>query len=402
MLERREFRLLWAGQSVSLVGDGMLTVSLAFAALDLTGSVTDLGVLLAAARAPLVLAVLGGGVWADRLSRRALMVGADVVRMCVLAAAGALLVVGVARLWELLALLAVYGLASGVFYPASTGLLPLTVASEELRQANALRGLSQSAGVIIGPALAGVVVAAASPGWAIVVDAATFAVSAATLGLLRLSPGLRPVRQAFVRDLADGWHEVRSRTWVWSTIFLMGACANVFTAAFTTLGPGIARAHLGGAGAWAAVLATQGAGAVVGGLLVLRARPRRPMVAANLAWGLTFLPDLTLAFIAPLPAIAATALFSGAGLAIGSALWESALQRNIPQTALSRVSSYDWFGSLAFNPLGLAIMGPIALAIGTRATLLIAAAWLGTSAIGMTALPAIRAIRDDPVTTAPT
>ena len=395
MLREREFRLLFSGQAISLVGDGMLTIALAFAALDLTGSVADVGLLLAASRAPLLLTVLAGGVVADRASRRSLMVGADLVRMGALAVAGALLIGGDARIWQLAVLLAVFGTAGGFFYPASTGLLPLIVPPEELQQANALRGLSQSAGIVIGPALAGVIIATASPGWAIAADAVTFAVSAATLAQLRLPPRLRPPRQRFLRDLADGWHEVTSRTWLWATILVMGAGANVFTAAVTTLGPGIARRDLGGASAWAVVATALGAGAVLGGVLVLRLRPGRPLVAANLAWALVCLPDFLLASVAPVPAIAGAALLSGVGIAIGSALWETTLQRNVPQAALSRVSSYDWFGSLAFNPLGLALMGPLAVAIGTRATLLIAGCWLGGSALCMAALPSVRAIRAD-------
>ena len=211
VLREREFRLLFGGQAISLVGDGMLTIALAFAALDLTGSVADVGLLLAASRAPLLLTVLAGGVVADRASRRSLMVGADLVRMGALAVAGALLIAGDARIWQLAVLLAVFGTAGGFFYPASTGLLPLIVPPEELQQANALRGLSQSAGIVIGPALAGVIIATASPGWAIAVDAVTFAVSAATLAQLRLPPRLRPPRQRFLRDLADGWHDVTSR-----------------------------------------------------------------------------------------------------------------------------------------------------------------------------------------------
>jgi hypothetical protein len=221
------------GQSVSLVGDGMLVVALAFAVLDLTGSVSDLGFALAASRAPLVVAVLVGGVVADRLPRRAVMVAADLVRLATLAVSSSLLIAGDARLWELFALQAVFGTAGGFFYPASTGLLPLIVGPNVLQQANALRGLSQSTGAIIGPAVAGVLVATAGPGWALAADAATFAVSAGSLALLRPPRHTRPAQQRFLGDLADGWREFRSRTWVWAEVVVAGAFANIFTAAFT-------------------------------------------------------------------------------------------------------------------------------------------------------------------------
>jgi hypothetical protein len=124
-------------------------------------------------------------------------------------------------------------------------------------------------------------------------------------------------------------------------------------------------------------------------------RVRRPLVVVNLAWGLLVLPDILLALIAPTAAIAAGAFVGGCGLAVGQSLWETTLQRRIPQGALSRVSAYDWFGSLAFNPFGLAVMGPLAVTIGTRATLLIAAAWFATSSLTLAALPSIRNVRDD-------
>jgi predicted MFS family arabinose efflux permease len=395
VLRERGFRLLFVGQFVSLVGDGMLVVALAFAVLDLTGSVSDLGFALAASRAPLVLAILVGGVVADRLPRRAVMVGADLVRLAALALSASLLIVGGARLWELLVLQAIFGTAGGFFYPASTGLLPLIVRPELLQQANGLRGLSQSAGAVIGPAIAGVLVAAAGPGWALAADAASFGVSAGSLALLRLPSHLRPPRQRFLADLVDGWREFRSRTWVWAEVLVAGACGNIFTAAFTALGPAIAKNHLGGASAWAAVLAAQGAGGFLGGLLVLRLRVRKPLVVANLAWGVLVLPDVLLALIAPTAAIAVGALVGGCGLAIGTSLWETTLQRHIPENALSRVSAYDWFGSLAFNPLGLAVMGPVAIAIGTRATLLVAASWFVVSSLTLISVPSIRDLRNE-------
>jgi len=395
VLRVREFRLLFAGQTISLIGDGMLLVSLSFAVLDLTGSVSDLGFVLAAYRAPTVAAVLVGGVVADRVPRRAVMVAADVVRLSALGACALLLIAGDARLWELLVLLALVGAATGFFYPASTGLLPLTVGPDLLQPANALRGVSQAAGTIIGPAIAGVLVASVGPGWAIAVDAASFGVSAGSLALLRLPLHVPLAPQSFVRDLRDGWDEFRSRTWLWVSVLSAGVVGNVFTPAFAVLGSTIAKHQLGGASVWAAILSAQGAGAVFGGLLILRRRPKRPLVGSSLAWGLLAVPYIMLALLAPPAAIAAGAFVGGCGLAIGQSLWDTTLQRNIPERSLSRVSAYDMFGSLAFNPVGFALMGPIALAIGNRATLLIAAGWFAGSSIALASLPSIRAIRND-------
>jgi MFS family permease len=395
VLREREFRLLYAGQTVSVVGDGVLIVALAFAVLDLTGSVSDLGFVLAASRAPLLFTVLAGGVVADRFPRRPLMVGADLIRMGAQASSAALLITGQAHLWELLALQASGGTAAGFFYPAATGLLPLTVPRALLQQANALRGLSDSAGRIVGPALGGLLVVAAGPGWALGADAASFGVSAASLALLRLPAHVPPVPQHFLRDLADGWNEFRSRTWVWATVVVAGALGNLFTAFLTALGPAIAKQDLGGAGAWAALVAAQGVGGLIGGLFVLGRRVGQPVVGANLAWSLLFIPNLLMAFVAPLPVLVAGGLAGGAGLTVGQALWDTALQRHVPGASLSRVSSYDWFGSLLFNPLGFVVVGPIAAAIGSRATLTIAAVWFVASSLALVSLPSVRAVRNE-------
>ncbi len=394
VLREREFRLLWAGQTVSVIGDGILLLALSFAVLDLTGSATDVGLVLAASRAPLVLTVLAGGVVADRVSRRRLMVVADLVRMGGLTVSATLLIAGTAELWELLVLQAIVGTAAGFFYPASTGLLPLVVQPRLLQQANAFRGISDGVAKIVGPVLAGLIVVVASPGWALAVDALTFGVSAASLALLRLPPHVRPPRRRFLHDLADGWHEFTSRTWVWATVVVAGAGGNLFTAFLAVLAPEIAKDQLGGAGVYSLIVAAQGVGGLVGAFFVLRLRVRRPVVASNLAWTLLVVPNLLLAFVAPPAVIAAGFFVGGIGLATGQALWDTALQRHIPQAALSRVASYDWFGSLVFNPLGFVIVGPLSAAIGAKATLSLAACYFVASAAILISLPSVRAVRD--------
>jgi MFS family permease len=372
----------------------MLLLALSFAVLDLTGSVTDVGLVLAAARAPIVIVVLAGGVVADRLSRRRLMLAADIVRAVSLGVTAALLIAGTARIWQLVVLQAVTGTAAAFFYPAATGLLPLTVRPELLQQANAFRGISDAVARIVGPVAAGIVVVAVSPGAAIAVDAATFGVSAVSLVFLRLPPHVRPRRQRFLHDLADGWQEFTARAWVWVMVVVAGAFGNFFTAALTALGPAVAKDHLGGAGSWAAASAGLGAGGLVGALFVLGLRPRKPLVTACFGWAFLALPNLALAFLAPVAVLVAAAFAGGAGQAAGNTLWETTLQRRIPQASLSRVSSYDWFGTLLFNPLGLAVAGPVAVAIGTSKTLAIAGSWFVVSSLVLALLPPVRSVRD--------
>jgi MFS family permease len=185
-LREREFRLLFTGQAISLLGDGMVGVALAFAVLDLTGSVTDLGIVFAARTIPLVVFLLVGGVFADRLPRRAVMLTADVVRLVTQGVIAALLITGHAEIWQLALTQAVYGTATAFFNPASTGLIPSVISAPRLQQANALRALAMAAGNVAGPAIAGILVAAASPGWALAVDSASFAASAFYLSRLHV------------------------------------------------------------------------------------------------------------------------------------------------------------------------------------------------------------------------
>lgn len=201
VLGERQFRLLFVGQSVSLLGDGIVGVALAFAVLGLTGSPSDLGFVLAARAASTVVFVLVGGVIADRLSRRAVMVTADLARVASQGLTAALLLADRAEVWQLAALQVVSEAATAAFYP---GLAPATVSPARLQQANALRGLAGSAGEIAGPAIAGALVATVGAGWALAADAATFAFSALALALLRVAPGQRAGVQPFLRELRDG------------------------------------------------------------------------------------------------------------------------------------------------------------------------------------------------------
>jgi len=394
-LQEREFRLFFLGQSVSLLGDGAVGVALAFAVLDLTGSASDLGFVLAARMVPLVTLLLVGGVFADRLSRRAVMVTADIARFGSQGLTAALLLSGQARVWEIALLQVVHGAATAFFNPASTGLLPMTVSAERLQQANGLRALSMSSATIVGPALGGVLVATVGSGWALGVDAASFAISAVFLLALKLPAQDRMPSQSFVRELRDGWDEFRSRTWVW--IFVTWASlGNLGTAAFSVLGAAIARESLGGAGAWALIVAALGAGSIAGSLTALNVKLRRPLVSAALGLGTFALPTAALALRLPAPVIAAGALFAGAASMLANTLWETALQQHIPPAKLSRVSAYDWFGSMALAPVGYVVAGAAGATIGFSATLWIVAGFFAVSAPAVAALPSIREIDLDP------
>ena len=367
-LRQVPFRRLWGARLTSFVGDRVVEVALPFAALEVGHSARAVGFVLAATYAPNLLFILAGGVWADRLPRVRVMVGADVIRGAAQATTAILLFSGAARLWQLALLGAVYGLGTAFFAPASTAIVPETVTADALQDANALLNLTQSGVGIIGPALGGILVAAAGPASAFALDATSFGIG--TLLLLRMPVGARPAAEpeGFLTSVRRGWVEVRTRTWVAAAIGTFSVW-NLAFASYFVLGPTVADRDLGGAGAWGAILACGSIGSIAGGLISLRWRPERPLGAAFLLVGLCALPLLGLAAPAPTAIIAAANLVAWAGLAIANTLWYTTLHVHVPADSLARVSSYDWLGSLIFQPIGLAVAGPLAVAIGTGVTL---------------------------------
>ncbi|MDA0181885.1 MFS transporter [Solirubrobacter phytolaccae] len=392
VLRRREFALLLSGQAMSGLGDRMVAVALAFAVLEIGGSVSAVGLVLAAGMIPLVGCVLVGGVVADRASRRTVMVLADLVRVASQGAMAALLIGGVAEVWMLALLAAVSGAATGFFSPASTGLLPEVVPEKELQPANALRSSVLSVGEILGPVAAGVLIAVAGAGWAVAADAATFAVSAACLMLLRLPKRVAAVAaSSFLTDLREGWDAFRSRRWVWTFVAYF-AVGNVLWGAWLVLGPIVARDDLGGAAAWGTVLAAAGIGTLVGSLIATQVEPRRPLLFAAIADALFALPLACLAASPSVVVVAAGALLSSIGVTVAASVWQSTLQRQIPRESLSRVSSYDWFGSLVFSSFGVALWGPIAGLLGVGTALWLAFGLALVVILGLLSVPDIRAL----------
>ena len=372
-LRERTFRLLFLGRTISLLGSAVAPIALAFAVLDtLEASATALGVVLAAEWVPRILFILLGGVWADRLPRNLVMVGSNLLSGAGQAVAAVLLLTGSAEVWHLVALQLMRGIAQSFFFPASQGVVPQTVPAERLQQANAILRLSMNAILIGGTALGGLTVAAVGPAWALAFDAATYGVSAWFLWLMRLPARVREAGSRFVDELREGWDEFRSRTWLWAIV--VGAMAGNMArmGGLFVLGPVVAQKELGGASAWGAILAAESVGLVAGGLLALRLRPRRPLLAGQVAL-LAMAPTLALlAQPAPVAVIACAAFGAGVGLEVFSVFWDTTLQREVPLDVLSRVSSYDALGSFVAIPAGMTAAGPLADAIGLEQTLWIA------------------------------
>jgi len=374
VLRDRPFRLFLLAQLTSWLGDFTAAPALAFAVLDLHGTPDDIGIVLAARSVPLVLFMLLGGVVADRLPRHLVMLGADVVRVVTQAATALLVIDGSGPLWGVAVLQFLGGSASAMFTPAVSGLMQTMVEPQHRQAANSLRSTSQSAAMVAGPLLSALLTLTLGAGWAIAVDAASFAVSAVCLGLLRLPPGTVPSGPwRVLSGLRTGWREFRSRTWVWSMI-ATASLSNMLYAVFTVLGPVLSERELGGRGAWGVIIASFGAGAVLGSTAGVWLRPRRPLLTASLVVALVAAPPLALSLTGALLPVVAAAFAAGAALMLFSPLWETVLQREIPADRLSRVSAYEWFGSYAAQPLGLAFAGPLAAAAGARTALLAAGA----------------------------
>ena len=392
-LAERDFRLLFVGRTISLFGNAFAPIALAFAVVTLTDSPADLGLVLSAYMLAHLVFLLAGGVWADRLPRHLVMAGSDLVSGAAQLAAAALLLSGDAQAWHLVVLGAVRGGASAFFMPASAGLVPQVVSASRLQQANALLSLSRNSTRIAGVALAGVLVATLGPGWALALDGATYALGAVFVVMLKIPPAESGEQRAFMNELAEGWREFRSRSWLWVTIVQFALINAYAIGAFFVLGPFVAERHLGGAAAWGLILAAEAVGMIIAGLLALRFRPQRPLLVATLAV-LTMAPLLALlGLAAPLLLILPAALAAGLGLELYGVFWDTTLQQHIPEEKLSRVSSYDVLGSFALIPIGVATMGPIAGAIGVEETLLGAAVVVVVATIAVVCVGDVRNLR---------
>ena len=394
-LRERDFRLLFTGTMITAVGDRIAGIALAFAVLDI-GSATALGIVFAVRQGVQALVVVGGGVLSDRLPRNLVLVGACVVQGTAQAATAACVLGGFGGVGAIVALQAVYGIGLGLVLPAEVGLVPQTVSADRLQQANALQGLTRNVVGVLGPAVGGAIVVAGSPGIALAADAASFFVCADLLRRIRVTARDTTGAPGFLVELREGWQEFTARTWLWASVVFFGI-GNLAFAGWNVLGPAIADERLGGAGAWAVILAAAGVGAILGSVVAMRVRPRRPLVACVLFAALLSLQTLALALGAPTWAIATAAFVAGIGISVHLTLWFTVFQQQIPERAQSRVASYDTLGSFILMPLGMALVGPLSDAIGITETLWIAVVVMWASWAAILALPSVWAIRAERV-----
>jgi MFS family permease len=390
--------VLWTGnftryfvaRTVSVFGDAMLIVASALAVGHLYGA-TGVGLVLAAFSIPFLASILFGGVFADRIGARPLMLGADIVRFVAQGTVAATFFAGTPALWLLLVCSAVHGASSAAFQPGVNGIVPLV--ATDLHRANATIKVSQSIAQLLGPATAGIVFGFLGAGPLYATDAATFAVSAACLAGLRLGGLPRPEASSSpLRDLAAGWHEFRSRTWIWSVILVWVVYGVLLFGPLIPLGSVLISGRLGAA-AYGWTESGLAAGAIIGGLIALRLRPRHPLAAGAIAmFGYGPLP-LAIALHAPLALLLTAASVNGAAWSFWSVMWQTSVQTHVPPAMLNRITSYEVFGSDGSLPIGQALAGPVAALLSAETVLGFSA---GVSALGCVALlliPAVRALQ---------
>ncbi|MFI6767332.1 MFS transporter [Streptomyces sp. NPDC050355] len=398
----RNYLLLTGATVIAGLGSSGALIATAFAVLATGGSATDVGLVAAARTIPLVLFLLIGGAVADRLPRHRVMVAANALNCASQGLFAVLVLTGEPRLWQMAVLAALGGTGQAFFAPASEGMVLASVSGAQAGRAFAVFRMGMNGANIGGAALGGALVAAVGPGWVLAVDSAAFAFAGTLRAFLDVSevPERAP-RGGLLHDLRDGWREVASRPWLWAVVVQFSVVNAVVSAAEAVYGPLVAEQHLGGPGPWGLALAAFGAGTAGGALLMTRLKPRRILLTGTLCVFPLALPSAALAV--PLPAAGLTVLMFGTGIAIEvfAVMWMMALHQEIPEEKFSRVSSYDWLGSVAMVPVATAMAGPVQDLIGRTTALWGCSALIALLTAAVLCVPDVRRLtRREPATSA--
>ncbi|MFC8448782.1 MFS transporter [Kitasatospora sp. NPDC057223] len=397
----RRFTLFFTARTVSLFGDAMMPVAAALAVGALYG-ISGVGYVLGVWTGTFVLLVLFGGVFADRFGARRMMVGADLVRVLTQGVLAAAFFAGPPPFWLLVTMAALAGAAVAMFLPGANGMVPLV--AREPQRANATLKVADALAQLLGPALAGLLIALTSAGTVYAIDAGTFLLSALCLALVRFAPTATtgdtpagadaPARNgsSLRRDLRQGWQEFRARTWMWAVILIwMGYGVLVF-GPLVPLSSALVGARLG-PDAYGLAVSFLGAGTVLGGLLALRLRPARPLAAGTVAMALYTVLPLCVALDTGLPVLLAGHVLGGGALAFWSVMWATSVQTHTPPAVLNRVSAYELGGSVSGIALGQILAGPAVALVSPGRLLLVSAGACLAGCLALSAIPAIRTLR---------
>jgi MFS family permease len=396
------FRFLLAGRVVSMTGNAVAPIALAFAVLDLTHSALDLGIVVGGRSITTIVFILVGGVVADRLPRWIVMVASSMLAAASQAAVATLVLTHTATIPLLLALSCVNGLVSAFAFPAVSALVPQTVGEDLRTQANAINRLGANAAMILGASVGGLLVAAFGPGWGLAIDSATFLIAGILFGLVRVADHRTTAATGgnLFGELREGWAEFISRPWVWIVVLGFTFFNMAEQGALNVIGPTVADATFG-RGVWGLILAAETAGAVLGALVAMRLRVRRLLLLGIVCCAG---PPLLLVALALTPValvLIPAAVLTGLAIEQFSIAWEVSIQEHIPTEKLARVYSYDALGSLLGIPVGQILAGPLADAFGAAPALLLAAGVGGLAVIGMLASRSVRSLAHQPALPVP-
>ncbi len=372
-LSDRRFAWYYAGRFISTIGSTMAPVALTFAVLDLTGSASDLGLVLAANSIPLVAFLLIGGVIADRFSRSVVMQVSHLMSAATQGLVAVLLLTGTAELWMIIVLEALNGCALAFMFPAMQGVVPQVVPRSHIQQANAMLGFSRNGLAMIGPTIGALLVVTVGPGWAIAVDALSFAVAAACMAKVKLPASVAAEKieaPSMWREMREGWSAFTSFTWVWVVVLAFGFLNAIHAGALLTLGPVVAKDTIGEA-AWGWVLSAEAAGLLIMTVILLKVRLTYPVRAGMIGMSLLAGPILVLGLDPEVLPLMMLFFVAGCGMEVFSIGWQTAMHEHIPNELLSRVASYDAFGSYIAMPIGFAVFGPLASVFGTQDVLVV-------------------------------
>lgn len=388
--QHTSFRYLFFGRLFTVLGNGIAPIALAFAVLDIGGSASDLGIVVASRSLCNVLFLLVGGVVADRYSRSRVLVSSAVVAAVSQAIVAWSVLDGSATVISLTLLGALNGAAAGIALPASSALVPQVVPATDLRQANALIQLGIYGGTVMGASLGGIITSAVGPGWGLAIDAMGFAVSAPLYFLIRVKSSKAAASHGnILRDIKEGWAEFAGRSWIWSIVLQFAIINVAFNGIVVVLGPMIADASFGLA-RWGIIVAAHSAGLIAGSFLAMKWHPRRDLFIGAMLAGLYALPIFMLSQNASAALLIVGFFIAGMSLGLFGVTWAHSLQTYIPPDKLARVYAYDAMGSFIAIPFGQLVAGPLATHFGMSAVLLMSALAVVMATAGVGLVPAIR------------
>ena len=398
-LRERNFAWYFASRFSNTLGSMMAGIALTFAVLDLTGSASALGVVLAARTIPMVLFLLFGGVIADRFPRSLVLQLSNISSALTQGLVAYLVISGNAELWMVIALEAVNGTVSAMSFPAMASMVPQLVPREQLQPANALLSLVRGGLTVIGPTVGALLVVTVGSGWALAFDALTWLVAAALLMPMRIPP--RPAKAATnntFRELREGWTYFRTTTWLWVIVLAFGVLNAIHAGAWFTLGPAVAKSTIGEQG-WGLVLSAESIGLLVMTVVLLRLPMRRPLFTGMLGCSLFAIPLIMLGLEPHLVALVVASFVAGAGMEMFGIGWNLAMQENIDDEMLSRAYSYDALGSFVAMPVGQLIYGPLGELFGYRDVMVVSGVLYAVVALATLSSRSVRHMRRSPVVT---